>query len=322
MKPIVICLLMLNATYSADVVTVDPAGVTTITGATPGTAPATGEVKIGGGDVVVGRTTAAVGAQVVRGDDPRVVNSLSTALLGAINGIPTLGSDRRIPEAQLPMEARSFQTDFAGSSMSSDRVYKITGTANSIPGHAQYPFLRGIANVSFCAEGPWMTFSGEPLANEISFGFQCIMAFSWASDDKPEVDFGFHDVAADNSARPTNGAWFTRGATNTTVVAYTGNNGSLTANAIQFTPAQGAFYLFRIDFSQFSGARFRIWDDLSGVAAPVYDQTNTANLPAAKVRQWRPCVRHYPTTANTRIMYLAGMAHRIVRASEPVGFKW
>lgn len=73
----------MNATNSADVVTVDPTGVTTITGVVPATTPAPGEVKIGGGqvqaqgtvtaaEVVIGRTSQAVGAQVVRGDDPRM----------------------------------------------------------------------------------------------------------------------------------------------------------------------------------------------------------------------------------------------------------
>lgn len=43
-----------------------------IKGQSPTTAPGMNEVAIGGGDMQVGRTTPAVGAQVVRGDDPRL----------------------------------------------------------------------------------------------------------------------------------------------------------------------------------------------------------------------------------------------------------
>lgn len=114
MKRIVLCLLMLTATYSADVVTVDTAGVTTITGVAPGTAPAAGEVKIGGGDIVVGRTTAAVGAQVVRGDDPRLASAAgflapakaatvtNVVLFGiqTIDGVACSGGDRVLVRAQ------------------------------------------------------------------------------------------------------------------------------------------------------------------------------------------------------------------------------
>lgn len=67
--------LIFGAAISADVVTVDPAGVTTVGGTAPATAPAAGEVKIGGGDVVIGRTTPATGPQVVRGDDVRLLPS-------------------------------------------------------------------------------------------------------------------------------------------------------------------------------------------------------------------------------------------------------
>jgi hypothetical protein len=51
MKRILLSLLLLNAAQSADVVTVDPFGVTTVAGTTPATAPATGEVKLGGGNI-------------------------------------------------------------------------------------------------------------------------------------------------------------------------------------------------------------------------------------------------------------------------------
>lgn len=76
MKRLLWFLICISAGYSADVVTVDPSGVTTVTGIAPATAPGSGEVKIGGGDVQIGRTTQASGAQAVRGDDPRVLPSL------------------------------------------------------------------------------------------------------------------------------------------------------------------------------------------------------------------------------------------------------
>lgn len=46
-------LLCISRGHSADVVTVDPAGVTTVTGVAPTTAPGSGEVKIGGGQIHV-----------------------------------------------------------------------------------------------------------------------------------------------------------------------------------------------------------------------------------------------------------------------------
>lgn len=72
MKRVFTCLAILGALNSADVVTVDPAGVTTIGGATPTTTPLAGEVKIGGGDLQIGRVSQASGSQVVRGDDLRL----------------------------------------------------------------------------------------------------------------------------------------------------------------------------------------------------------------------------------------------------------
>jgi hypothetical protein len=67
--------LTVGCLVGADVVTVDPAGVTTIAGTAPTAAPSSGEVKLGGGDLQIGRSAQAIGAQVVRGDDPRLTSS-------------------------------------------------------------------------------------------------------------------------------------------------------------------------------------------------------------------------------------------------------
>lgn len=298
--PLFASLLMAGSLAAADVVVVE-GGVTTIVGIDPPTAPAIDQVVIGGGQVRLGQTGKASGDQAVRGDDPRL----------------------------LPYQWGA-ETDFSGTKPELDLIYTTTTNLTSmvtIPGtNPNFPFLRTIGAAStyyWMVEGPLFSFSAEGPANEITYSFQCLLSTNWTSDDKPEVDFGFHDGIATSGTRPSNGAYFTRGATNTTIVAYTANNGSLAANAVQFTPVAGVLYLWRIDFSQYTGARFRVWDDLTAVAAPVYDQTNTTSLPAAKTRQWKPCVRYYSTTSNTKYISLAGMAHRINRPSAPVNmFKW
>lgn len=61
----------MNATQAVDVLTIDPAGAVIVEGAVPTAPPAT-QVRIGGGDLQIGRTSQASGSQVVRGDDLRL----------------------------------------------------------------------------------------------------------------------------------------------------------------------------------------------------------------------------------------------------------
>ena len=117
--------------WSVDSVTVDAAGVMTVNGTAPASAAAT-EVKVGGGQIKAGgsiasanatitRTTAATVSEVVRGDDPRLVNArpasggdsdtvdgkhaadlVPITQKGAANGVATLDASGKVPAAQLP----------------------------------------------------------------------------------------------------------------------------------------------------------------------------------------------------------------------------
>jgi hypothetical protein len=116
---------------AADVVTVDAAGAVVVAGTTPA-APATGEVRLGAGqvkaqgavtagDVVINRTGQASGAQAVRGDDPRLSNArpanggnadtvdgkhaadlVAVTEKGVANGVATLDAGGKVPSSQLP----------------------------------------------------------------------------------------------------------------------------------------------------------------------------------------------------------------------------
>lgn len=115
---IFISLAFLRSAYSGDALIVDPAGVSIFSGTAPATAPSASEVKIGGGDVQIGRTTQAVGAQVVRGDDQRInagsvkawVNFDGKAAAVTIRGSFNVSSVERLGTGQYKV---NFSTPFA-----------------------------------------------------------------------------------------------------------------------------------------------------------------------------------------------------------------
>jgi hypothetical protein len=90
-----------------DTLTVDAATNTLVVKGTAPATPATGEVRIGGGqvkagNVVITRETQAGTNEAVRGDDPRLVNAVGTGQVGVANGVASLDSNGKIPTAQLP----------------------------------------------------------------------------------------------------------------------------------------------------------------------------------------------------------------------------
>jgi hypothetical protein len=120
MKKIPLLLLLAALAPAADILTVDPTGQVVVSGTAP-TIPASTEVRIGAGNILIGRATAASAQEAVRGDDPRLsdarpanggnaatVGGLSassfvqTASVGAANGVASLDSSGKIPAQQLP----------------------------------------------------------------------------------------------------------------------------------------------------------------------------------------------------------------------------
>jgi|GEM_PF-4267066 len=346
---------------TADVVVVD-AGVLTVGGSVPA-APATGEVKIGGGvitaagtitagSIIITQTGQAAANQAVRGNDTRLTDArlanggnaatvggklpadfVAVTQKGAANGVATLDPSGKVPISQLPATGGSAGgdptiisssfTDFAGSPVDLDSTYIIEATASAVINRTifpDFPFTRSLqfdSGKTWMSSGPWYTFSGEGVGKEVVFQFQCRAGLGYTNDDKPEIDFGFHDGVAASGSLPSNGAWFNKGITNSTIRVCTGNNGTRTTNAIEFNYSTNVHYLFMINFSQYTGARFRIWDNVTGTGAPVFDQTNTTNLPAA-MRRWRPAARYYSTTSNIKWFYLSTMAHQVIRPVPPV----
>lgn len=112
---------MASSLHAADVVTVDGPGVVTVSGVDPATAPASDQVRIGGGQIRIGQAGPAVGDQAVRGDDQRLFNPreanggnadtvdgknaadfVTVTDKGAANGVATLDAQGLVPVNQLP----------------------------------------------------------------------------------------------------------------------------------------------------------------------------------------------------------------------------
>lgn len=97
----VLFLILISSLHAEDVVVVDPTGVTTVNGSDPSTPPSANQVLIGGGQIRLGQQGQASPDQAVRGDDPRLVNAISTIQMGVAGGVATLGPDGKVTQSQL-----------------------------------------------------------------------------------------------------------------------------------------------------------------------------------------------------------------------------
>jgi len=306
------------------------------------------------GTIVITQTGQAAANQAVRGNDTRLTDAraanggnaatvggkgpadfVAVTQRGVANGVATLDGTGKIPSSQLPATGgtpvgdsaiiASYATEFVGSPLDQDTTYTVESLAPIVQINntlfPNFPFTRqfnGDEGRYWQSSGPWYMFSNEGGANVVAFRFKCVASFgNWQNDPNPEIDFGFHDGLAASGSLPANGAWFNKGISGSTIRFCTGNNGTRTINPLEFTFSTNVQYLFQIEFSQYRGAIFSIWDNVNGTGFPIIQTFNSQNLPAPLVRRWRPSVRHYSTTNNDRFFYLSSMAHQVYRA-DPV----
>lgn len=95
-----------------------------------------------------------------------------------------------------------------------------------------------------------------------------------------EFQFGYSDKSAWNNGS-VDGAFFLM--TNSVVSCTTISNSTTTVNSNTYTVTTGVIYTFDVEVNQAgTEARFRIYEGDSTV--PVFDQTNTTNIPTGSTR--------------------------------------
>lgn len=170
-------LLVASVLSAADSVTVDGAGVLVVAGSAPAD-PLAGEVRAGGGNLKIGRASQAVGAEAVRGDDPRLSNSrpaaggdadtvdgkhaadfLAASSRGAVDGVASLDAAGVVPVTQIPgglatVAPVSITAAATLTSAAFGRLHQISGTTADFT--VTLPTATPGAIVSFSV-APWAT---------------------------------------------------------------------------------------------------------------------------------------------------------------------
>lgn len=170
---------------------------------------------------------------------------------------------------------------FTGGAISSGSV--VAGvSANSIFGYNPFGVTIRAAGFGTSSGYRFVTTSDQLHFGQIGLKFRCSLTFSESAMVANILRVGFLDITTD--VDPTDGAYFELvSGGGQEINAKTANNASYTANTTTFAANTNTTYMFDIEVNAAgSAARFRIYHAAN--TTPVFDVTNSANIPTGSTR--------------------------------------